>query len=108
MYYCEMRLILFPPQEDRKFEYSRRKGFFEERAEGNAYHSSANVLWVKTGAVPGKNKPPFSGIDQHTPTHGSLKECPPHLRTVHKQEDARTELICNTDKEEIPALKFHK
>lgn len=86
----------------------QEKGFFEERAEGNAYHSSANVLWVKAGAVPGRNRPPCSGVDQHTLTNGSLKQCPPHLRTVHKQEDARTDLICNTDQKEIPALKFLK
>lgn len=73
MYYCEIRWILFPPREDRRLEYSKRRGFFEETAEGRADHSSANALWVETRAVPGRNRPPCSDVDQHTLTRGSFQ-----------------------------------
>lgn len=106
MSYCEMRWTLFLPWEDRRFEYHLRQGFFEETAEGKAYHSSANMLYIKIRAVPGRNRPSCSDVDWRTLTHGSFQLFLPHSRAVHKQEHARAELICNTDQKEIPALKF--
>lgn len=52
MHYCETRLILFPPREDRASECSMRKGFLEGRAEGRTLHSRTNMLQVQTRTVP--------------------------------------------------------
>lgn len=102
MYNSEIRLIFFPSQKDRRFEYSMRKGFFKQTAEGKAYCCSDNVLQVKIRIVPGRNRTPCLNVDQHKLISGSFQHFPSHSSTAHKQEDARTELICNADQKEIP------
>lgn len=55
MYYCEMRLIL-SLQKNRSFEYSGRKRFIEKTVDGKEHHIRADLLYVKTTAVPAKNR----------------------------------------------------
>lgn len=103
MYYCEMRLILFPPQEDRRFEYSRRKDSLKKE-QRECIPQQCQCALGKGRSSPREKQ---ATLLRRRPAH-TCKQCPPHLRTVHKQEDARTDLIRNTDQKEIPALKFLK
>lgn len=85
-HYREMRLILFPPREDRASECSMSKGFLEGRAERRALRGRASTLQVQTRTAQAERGHPAPMLTS-TPHTGLLSAAPPQPRTAHKQKN---------------------
>lgn len=83
--YHEMRLILLPQDRRSEWEWEKEILWGKKKVRGKEYHRNADLLWVKTTAVPEDNRQSCSDADQHTLLFSTVS-CP--FKNC-AQEDAR-------------------